>query len=235
MKKAEAYFKQLSNSGIKTLTKNIIAGLPGGMTAGVNSINDFKKILKTYEGLSNVDIHNNLIQFLKEIIPVAEKNNIKMALHPDDPPYQILGLPRVVCSEKDITGILNAINSPSNGVCFCTGSFGVMMHNDLPGMVRKLGNKINFIHLRSTKRDLEGSFYESDHLGGDVDMFNVMKELVIEQQKRSHPIPMRPDHGHQMLDDLTKKTNPGYSAIGRLRGLAELRGLESGIIGMMKN
>ena len=233
IKLAKKFIENCSVHQQKKLIKNIIAGLPGAEEG--YTLQEFRKILSTYKNIGLKELKSNLFYFVSQIIPTAENANILLCIHPDDPPYSILGLPRVVSTEQDVVDLYNAVKSPNNGLTFCTGSFGVRSDNDLVGMVNRLGSRIHFIHLRATKRDKNGSFHESNHLEGDVDMYGVMKALIEEQILRKKNgrkdlrMPFRPDHGHKMLDDLVKKTNPGYSAIGRLRGLAELRGLELGI------
>lgn len=226
--KARQRLLSLTPEQRQTLYHNALLGLPGSDEQFTPQV-----ILAALEKYAHIDasrLRQHLYYFLQQVVPVAEATGLKLAIHPDDPPYPLLGLPRIVSTEEDAMAVMNAAPSPANGICFCTGSFGVRADNDLPGMVQRLGDHIHFIHLRNITRDAEGNFFEADHLDGDVNMYEVVRALSELMQRKGIAIPMRPDHGHQMLDDLNKRTYPGYSAIGRLKGLAELRGLEYGII-----
>ena len=225
--RTESHFKNMSRQEQADLYRSALLGLPGSRESFTAA--QVLNALKTYERIGTEKLKEHLFYFLRQVVPVAESIGLKLAIHPDDPPFPVLGLPRIVSTENDLREIISAVPSPANGLCFCTGSLGVRPENDLTGMIQRMGNRIYFRQWRNIMRDAEGNFYEADHLSGDVNMYSVMKEAKLLMKRENRSIPMRPDHGHQMLDDLNKQTYPGYSAIGRLKGLAELRGLEAGI------
>lgn len=226
LKEAERRFKKYTTVELERLTGIVMFGIPGEKK---QTVDQMRENIDSYKNINHEILRDHLKYFLQEISPLADELEIKLAIHPDDPPFDILGLPRIVSTGDDIDFILSSVPNKSNGICFCTGSLGASAGNDLPAIAKKIDTRMHFVHLRNTKRDEHGNFYEADHLDGDTDMYKVLKEILLIQQKVNAPIPFRPDHGHQMMDDINKTTNPGYSCIGRMRGLAELRGLEMGI------
>ncbi len=224
---AAARFDAMSPEECVRLERTIIAGLPGSEQHFDTAA--FRRALSSYDGIDADRLRANHFAFLKAVCPSAEAAGVTLVVHPDDPPFSIFGLPRVVSTEADLAEMIDAVPSPANGVCFCTGSLGVREDNDLPGMIDRLGDRIGFLHLRSVRREPAGSFHEAAHLEGDAGMVDVVGAVHRLSRRTGRSIPMRPDHGHQILDDLSRATNPGYSLLGRMRGLAELRGLEMGL------
>ncbi|WP_028296082.1 mannonate dehydratase [Olivibacter sitiensis] len=228
LQQAEARYAQMTESDLDALSQVVLMGIP---TEADITLEHLSRSIEIYKAIGFDGLRDNLAFFLSSIADVCTASGIKMTIHPDDPPYPILGLPRIASTKADFLAILKGVDQAFNGVCFCTGSLGAGKDNDVVEILKAVKDRIYFAHLRNVKKDAMGNFYEADHLGGDVNMYEVMKVLCEENAKRAEPIPFRPDHGHQMLDDLHKQSNPGYSAIGRLRGLAELRGLELGVTG----